>query len=371
MMVPNWMRQIFLLVLALLTVGGGAALATETVSLYRISVPVESESSSQRRAAASDALAQVFVKVAGQSAVLQQYPALQDFLPQASRRVVSYRYHYRQPAAPAPDDETLAHEEPIGSESLFIEFEFQPSFVEQSLRQAGAPVWQARRPVVMSWVVVERGGERNFLSLSALADSQHVLARASADRGLPLRQPLLDLEEVMQVEVDDVWNFEFEMLAPASQRYASTALLVGRVSQSWSGEWFGRWQFQHDDVSESVRYRGGDLAEWLASGVDLAAESLAARFAVSGSAPVGAQRWSLGVSGIESPGDYTAVTKHLRELAVLENLRLARVEGDSAIYHFDTAAAPQQLEALLLLDKRMRLGSGFPGGPMLNFDWRP
>jgi hypothetical protein len=132
--------------------------------------------------------------------------------------------------------------------------EFYSGRVEQALESLGKPVWGEERPLTLLWIAIDGGaGERVLLSDSGIvvdgvADTAAVgvspqtaalaeairakIAEIADERGLPIRYPLLDLEDLLTVPSADIWGgFDLQVEA-ASQRYGADAILIGRIRAS-------------------------------------------------------------------------------------------------------------------------------------------
>lgn len=163
--------------------------------------------------------------------------------------------------------------------------EFYANQIDQALESLGKPVWGPERPLTLLWIAIDAGrGERVLLSdagISAdgLADTVGVvgvspetaeLAAAiraeietvADERGLPIRFPLLDLEDMVSVTAADIWGGFVEQVEAASERYGADAVVIGRINSDPFGRSV-RWTLLHR--GEVSTLGGTDVADGLYS----------------------------------------------------------------------------------------------------------
>lgn len=345
---------------AVLLVVVAQALASEPLALHKVVLEVPSEARADRQRALRRGLKMVFVRVSGDSDVVRHYPSLSTHLTNASRYLSSYEYQRQSlPVSQAAGER--------GPQRLLIELVFQRDSVQKMLERAGAPSWQARRPDVLLWLAAERGGAKFLVNADVDAEMASGMGRAAQGRGLALIEPLLDLEEQQRLTVRDVWGFDQQAIGTASAHYGAKAVLVGRLSETSRHRWLGRWQFIYRGEVRDVPVDVGSLDTFLAAGIDLAADTLAQRYAVASVAGGAAEQWLLRVEGVDSPQAYARLAAHLGEQGALADLVLQQVERDTVLYRFAATAPAKQLRAVLEFDKRMVFTEEYGG--QLHYRW--
>jgi len=166
--------------------------------------------------------------------------------------------------------------------------EFYSNRIDQALESLGKPVWGPERPLTLLWIAIDAGGgERVLLSdagigADALGDTAGVVGvrpetvelaaaireeiqRVADERGLPIRFPLLDLEDLTSVTAADIWGTFVEPIEAASARYGADAILIGRISTDPFGTSV-RWTLV--DRGEVTTYGGSGFADLLDSVTD-------------------------------------------------------------------------------------------------------
>jgi hypothetical protein len=196
----------YLLILLVATVCA-PALGLEVESLYTAEAALERDDAEGHNAAYADALSQVVSRITGLADPLAS-PEIAGLFPDPARYVLRF-----QP----------------GEEERTLRVTLDGAAIERVLRSANVTVWGNDRPLTLVWLAVDWGqGEREIVSAgdAALdADAARSIDRnrllrervqdAAMRRGIPVAFPLLDAEDLRQVNFADVWGgFDDRLLAP-------------------------------------------------------------------------------------------------------------------------------------------------------------
>lgn len=303
----------------------GAATAAEVRDLYEAEVAVADQQAEARQQAMRDGLAEVLVRATGYGATAQD-PELADLLANASRYVQQYRYRH----APATDTTPA---------TLVLWMSFDANTINQSLRERGQPVWGSARPLLLVWLALETGSERHLVSAAESA-AWPALEMAARRRGLPLRLPLLDLEDQARVTAADVWGGFQEPVLNASARYQPQAVLLGRLYYDRQGVWYARWTLRIGEEALHWDNTGAMPDEVLTAGVESSADALAARFAQVGRLEGGTQL-SLRVSDVNSLADYARLLGYLRSLSGVSAVQITAVEPQAVSCRLTLEVGPE------------------------------
>lgn len=206
---------------------------------------------------------------------------------------------------------------------------FISSRVERALTDAGWPVWGSERPMTLLWIAVDNGnGERALLSESfnpsqwspamveLVRSLEQALRAAASDRGLPITLPLLDLEDLQQIDFADVWGGFDERVDVASMRYGPDAYLLAQVRFGPFGTDI-RWTLVQDGRRRVA------LSTTVEEGIDWLAEQYAAEFSVLG----GNRTLRLTIDDVESLSDYGRVMSYLESVSLLSRVDVESFEG--------------------------------------------
>ena len=210
--------------LALLLAGN--AWAEMVRDLHSASVPVANQGSKALTAAASQALTEVLVKVSG-SRLLLANPVIVKALSDPRAHVQQYVYTRNE----------------LPEVGFSVRFEFDGEYVTDLVRQSGAPLWTASRPLVLAWVVVEDEQGRHFVDSDNWPDEAQELIEAFSRRGVPVQLPVFDLEDMAALSLNDTWRLNAAAIQAASARYNAQDIVAGRLASVGEGKSAGDWSY--------------------------------------------------------------------------------------------------------------------------------
>lgn len=326
-----------LLIPALVVIGVLASLpaqAIEMTSLYTVEVPLDPRDADAQSSAYRAALAEVLVRVTGSEAAADA-DTVATLFPNPARYVTQYR--------PGPDDTLIVSLDGEG--------------IERVLRQSGASIWGADRPLTVVWLAVDWGlGEREIVAANdpdrlpgdgRSIDRNRLLrerVQAVANRrGLPVVFPLLDIEDMQKIGFIDVWGDFDEPLIEASARYEAESVLVGRIRPAdpvpprWTwyiGEERFAWPGEPEDAINQV------------------ADALVARNAVRGDEEV--ERVTLTISGIDSVRDFGQMAQYLSNQRAIDSLQIQSVQADRITYDVRVRGGAARLQGILSVSRLLK-----------------
>ena len=302
--------------------------AVEMTSIYTVEVPLDPEERNPRRTAYRLALDEVLVRMTGSTGVAES-DELRSMFPNPERYVRQFQ--------PGPENTLIV--------SLYGEE------IERVLRQAGAPIWSADRPLTLVWLAVDRGrGDREIIgaddqgrtfgAATATDDRNEILRdrvkEVATRRGIPVAFPLLDSTDLANLSFSDIWGGFDEQLIAASQRYNAPSVLVGRIRPETPQA--HRWTW----------YRDGRRQDWSGEpdyAINLLADSIAATDALAGNEL--SEFMQLTISGIDSVRDYGQVQHYMESLRVLDRLMIKTVSADKITYEVEIRGGADRLRAAL------------------------
>ena len=338
------------ILLALLAAGNSRAEMVR--NLYAATVPVADQGSQALAAAAGQALADVLVKVTGSRQVLDN-PAIAEALSRARGSVQQYAYvRGKLPAS-----------------ELSVSIEFDSAYVTQLVRDAGAPLWTANRPMVLAWIVVEREGGRYFINRDSTPAEAQLLADEFSRRGVPVQIPVFDLIDVGALSTEDAWRLDGNAIVSASARYNVQDVLAGRLANPGGGSSTGDWSYFNEGNRINRSATLPDLQSFLRSGVDMVADEMAARYAMLPSAQSdGVMR--MVIIGVSSYADYAAIIRFLESIELVDSASIERIQGQRIELQLQTAVDASQLATLIELNDRLSPAPVAGSSAQLNYQWR-
>jgi uncharacterized protein len=225
---------------------------------------------------------------------------------------------------------------------------FDSRALEQLLQQANLPLWPAERPATTVYLFLPgiAGGAR-AVGAGERPPERVALERAAQGRGVPLAWPAEQIDA-----------------ATARERSASTAashaILVGMAGP-------GRFEWTFGHAGQTARGQGG-----LTDGVDLAADTLADRYAPTSTR--GATSVKVRVGGIDNVRSYAALTGYLQELSLVRGLEVDELAGDTVQLRLELRGDVELLRRIVALDSthlQAVPSGGTAPGDAPDFIWQP
>ena len=329
----------------------GAARAEMVKDLHTATVPVADQGSKALATASRQALAEVLVKMSGSRQVLAN-PQIKQALSGARGQVQQYSY---------------ARGRPPGNE-LMVDIEFDRAYLLDLIREAGAPLWTANRPVVLAWVVVDDELGRYFINWDSHPEAAQLLVDEFSRRGVPVQIPLFDLADLGALNQEAAWRLDANAVQRASARYNAEDVLAGRLANLASGESAGDWSYFFEDSRTNRSASVPDLQVFLRNGVEMVAEKLATRYAVAPQAG-GDGEIRLVVLGVANYADYAAIVGFLQDIELVEQADIHRVQGQRLELNLQTAMDTVQLSTLVELNDRLSPVPATEAGA-LTYQWQ-
>ena len=324
--------------------------AIEFDSLYTVQVPIDPRDPGAQEKAFASAVNEVLIRVTGSTAAAES-PALLDMFTDPVRFVRRFKR--------GPDN------------SLVVTLD--GTAIETMLRRAGTTIWGSERPLTVVWLAVDWGqGEREIVAsddpgrapaASRSIDRNRLLRervqRIAAIRGLPIAFPLLDAEDLVNIEFSDIWGGFDDRLLLASDRYAAESVLVGRIRPDTLQA--HRWTWYFGNARQNWTGEPEDVVNRLA-------DSLAAQFAFSGNAPL--ETISLTISGVASLNAYGELERYMASLSVVDGYEIDYVTGDRVRYRVQVRGGADRLSGALELSSMLEPEDPF-GSLTGGFDREP
>jgi len=328
--------------------------AVEISGLYDAQVAVVDREAQTFRGATQDALAEVIVRVSGDSRAIESVDVIAA-LSKPDRYLLQFDYQKLATKIVAHNALVADIVQPTmePDPTLLLNLQFDNKAINQLLRRAGLPIWASNRPEVLLWLGAELSGQRQLVSPSSAEVLNRVLEKESARRGLPLSMPLYDLEDQAIVSIGDIWGLFTDRLISASTRYPAAGILMAKIYQNNDGQWVGSWVLSVDEKSQWFDIQGANPDEVIAQAVDWAADNLAAQFAVLASAD-DADAVTLRISGIHQLGAYARVAEYLESVVAIRQVQIQEIQGDKLTFQVYLESDKEQLQQALKLDGHLQ-----------------
>lgn len=319
--------------------------AVEVKQLDEATVAVGSRSSAEKSKGLKKALEDVILKNSGSRSALES-PEIQAKLANANALVSQFGYLDTD-------------------EGLKLKANFDHRKIVDMLRNAGLPVWGKQRPLTLFWLSTDINNERVILSDDSSAEERKAFADASMERGVPLMFPLMDLDDLMRINVNDVRGLFADTVATASARYQADFFAMGALEANGSEFNYQLVLYPKTDISQSfgqpLLNRQGQAAskdEAVAEMMLSLSDYFVSRYAIadSGDGLLSKVRFT----GISQMKQLVEIEAFLNQLSAVREASLSTLQGDSATFKVQLFGSEDDLKNLLRLEPRLSAAqSGF------------
>ncbi|MDP7591897.1 MAG: DUF2066 domain-containing protein [Litorilituus sp.] len=352
------------------------AQAVEVNDIYKASVAVNSQTSRDRAIALKKALAAVMLKVGGEKSVLEN-DAIKKSLKKHQLYLNQYRYQYKVIRS---EGNSQANLQP-NHKQLFLIASFNEEKINQLFQQANLPLWGSLRPQVLLWLIDENGLTRTIISNSTDSALPYLVNDFSAQRGLPIMMPLMDLTDASQINMSDFWGRFEGPIREASARYFAQAIVIMRMSDSSlkvreaeptidsrmstaqfdcgllceqhiaeQQDYVLDWSLITSKQTFSQQYYGQERQKLLMLGLADITEVIYQHYALSTTSD---NSFVIDVANIDSLKTYVKVFQFLTDLSAVKSVTLLSAKGESRRFKLALLGSPQALLASLKLDKQL------------------
>jgi hypothetical protein len=333
----NWLNRVWA---GLLLSGLSLTLQAAAVqNMYEVLLPVTDQHQQSRYAAFEQGFAEVLVRVSGNS----NLPTIN--MADAPSYVQQYRYlQLEKPGTAAVPREG----ELVATHSLWMQFD--ETAIKKLLRSNGLSVWGAQRPAVLVWMAVRDGQNRYILHEQDISPIRDAVMAEGTRRGLPLIWPSVNDKNNKSVQFTDLWGGFFESVQQASQGYAASAVLVGRMDWQKQNGWQINWSLLLNGQVQNWSQRSTELPVLMAAGINPVASQLATRFAVM-ETPSGVATLNILVNGVASAEAYAKVAHYLQSMALVKQVYATDISPGQAQFHLDINGGEDELRRTIALER--------------------
>jgi hypothetical protein len=192
------------------------ALAVTMSNLYQVEVLVPSQTNELRDQAARDGLLQVLKKISG-NLEIDKNPVIKAALKKAEYYVQDYSYS---------SDSTDASQ-------YQLKISYEPQDVNRLLAKAKVASWGENRPLTLVWLAVtDKQHISSIIGNEMTGTVFDNMMRAGKNFGIPLIFPMMDVDEINKVSVEDIKARNMAQLKEIAKRYSPEALLLGEIEEN-------------------------------------------------------------------------------------------------------------------------------------------
>lgn len=201
------------------------AFAIKVMSIYQTDVPVISQSTEARSEAAKQGLIEVLIKLTGDSNIANRSD-ISQYIQRADYFVQEYGYS-----------------NPSSSQSEYlIHFRFEEDDVNRMLKRLDIPYWNDNRPLMIVWLTAS--DLKHPIEIIGNESQGYILKKMKEEGnkyGLPFIFPMMDMQDLENISIDDINSMSMSNIQNASKRYSPEAYLIGNIQQNMAG-FQSQWQ---------------------------------------------------------------------------------------------------------------------------------
>jgi len=171
--------------------------------------------------------------------------------------------------------------------------------------------------------------------------------KAANARGIKIELPIMDLQDLSRVTINDVWYADMPALLNASDRYDSNAVIALQLVGAGS-YWNGRWSVSLQGEQMSWTVRGDTMAQVIQTGMNDITDALAVRFATLNLQNTSSEL-VLTVDNVNTADAYTAVNEYLHGLDLVADVQVVSVDDARVIFQLKIQGSTQSLVQALTL----------------------
>jgi uncharacterized protein len=325
------------------------ALAVGDDAIYVAEVPVNSQSDQEREAAIRKGLEQVLIKVSGNPEILSSLN-----LKLSSNDLIMLVQEY-------------GYFKPDGTDQSMVKISFDHEGINQLLKKARKPIWEAERASVLVWATFEAPGKPpEIIDSESTNPVRNLMNIMTRKRGISLIFPLMDLTDLNMVSVNDIETMALPTLQNASKHYNCDRILVLRVIQSATG-YSAQAKFipGHDELYWNLQDPA--ISSVLNKIVTQMADSLAKRYSTVVSENVQTDV-TLKVVGIMHQEDFLLVKNYLKHLAIVAEVDPIEINGEEVVLHLSLRGSKDGLIQSIAAESKL-LAEQDSEGEKLVYRW--
>ena len=229
---------------------------------------------------------------------------------------------------------------------------FDEDGVNKILREAGAPIWGVNRPLILVLLDNEAPNHPAEMIGADSDSSLPVLFKQIANkRGIPVIFPAMDVEDIAQISTNDIVTGAVPKLQNAAKRYASDAILLGRVVQTANG-YDTQWKLVMGNDQWGWNITGKTLPDIFTAIVNPIADTLAGRYATVISNTV-QSNVRLKVINITEADDFTQVMNYIKHLTPVASVQLVEVTGSELILNVSLRGTQESFDKALSAEQKL------------------
>jgi hypothetical protein len=217
-------------------------------------------------------------------------------------------------------------------------------------------------------LTIEDQQQRRFVTAESDPTIPTLVKHLAQERGLPISLPIMDLEELANISVEDLWTPSITGVRQASQRYGAQVILIGRMVHH-SDRWESNWQLlSQDEQAPTWQIQGNTIEELVTQGITQTTQYLIGHYAMTKS-PVNNLQMNtdqnversifIGIDNIQSGPDFIKVQEYLNNVDQIGGVSVHHIAGNTAVFEIKPKIQnKEQLEKAIVMEQHLVAISG-------------
>jgi len=317
--------------------------AVEVTDLYQAKMPVNTQNFDEVQKVQKAALEKVIKKVTGLKDI-SDIQGIESLLSQSNSLVLQSAFE--------TNNEPLLY----GSAPYLAVISFNELSVNQKLESLAEPlpIWSKNRPEILLWLAVESEGQRLILGQKNPLDNVLLSSFASHanKHGIPLRLPLVDVEDLSVLHPIDVWGLFLIPIEDASLRYPHDMILTGRLENN-EGKFSAKLVLKQNKSVKYFEYSEIDNQDLLISQlIEDVTQALSEKFAIIGGLQ-GENAISVQVGPMLDAIEYANMLSYLESLKIVKSVQIISMKDRVVTMNLELAGSINTFKHYLGLDKKL------------------
>lgn len=291
---------------------------------YTVTITVKSQSEADRLEAFRQGLIQIV------NSVSKDPLAATKLKINVTTNVLPYvdRYFYKK----IHSDDDLDAEE---TEARNLVIDYNPIAIDNLLKDvnnAETPQSGDQHKLVL-WLALMRNSHPDVLSSENVADSlSQQLASLGRNRNIEIILPLMDIDDLNKVSVDDVDEINLTPIQQASVRYAPDQILIGSIKVLPNKQWQGHWLLWLNKKRMRWDSTASSYQNAILEGIGHAADLITTPTALAPHQEVNTNHFVITVGGIDNVSDYAELQSYFQQLPMVSQLQIVRVKATNVVF---------------------------------------
>lgn len=239
----------------------------------------------------------------------------------------------------------------IKKHDLVLRVKFNKKAVDKLLERSPEVKWVSDKPLTLLWVAKDMSGGK-ILNDTNDVGVTNIFRNVASEYGMSVVFPVLDLQEINGVTVNDICLLDDMKIKEISKRYGTSAIVIGCIKPSaLDGGWSSKWSLLQGDEKQSFIFSGAELNEMLHRAMHKVSSNLDEKVTPVFSQVAKVVVRIYGVNGLEH---YGQIVKYLRGFKkVIKRVELVSVGSATIDVSIDVIGGQPAL--LKLLESQSKL----------------